>query len=107
MIQIFQNTPIAKATYKEALTEIKIKIEEVKRRFALASLTEIITPSDKRQRANCENYEKCGGCQLRHIKYEEQLKIKKNIVENAFIITAARLSGVVYFGSLCQKGASP
>ena len=28
MIQIFQNTPIAKATYKEAMTEIKIKIEE-------------------------------------------------------------------------------
>lgn len=62
---------------------VKIKIEEAKRRFALASLTEIITPSDKRQRADCENYEKCGGCQLRHIKYEEQLKIKKNIVENA------------------------
>ncbi len=62
---------------------VKIKIEEVKRRFALSSLTEIITPSDKRQTADCENYEKCGGCQLRHIKYEEQLKIKKNIVENA------------------------
>ncbi|MGN0108426.1 MAG: 23S rRNA (uracil(1939)-C(5))-methyltransferase RlmD [Hominilimicola sp.] len=62
---------------------IKIKIEDVKKRFALASLTEIITPSDKRQKPGCEHYEKCGGCQLRHIKYEEQLKIKKNIVENA------------------------
>ena len=62
---------------------VKIKIEAVKKRFALANLTEIITPSDKRQTADCENYEKCGGCQLRHIKYAEQLKIKKNIVENA------------------------
>ena len=31
----------------------------------------------------CPLAKKCGGCQLRHIKYEEQLKIKKNIVENA------------------------
>ena len=62
---------------------VKIKIEDVKKRFALASLTEIITPSDKRQNVNCAHYEKCGGCHLRHIKYAEQLKIKKNIVENA------------------------
>ena len=62
---------------------VKIRIEDVKKRFALASLTEIITPSDKRQKMDCEHYEKCGGCQMRHIKYAEQLKIKKNIVENA------------------------
>lgn len=61
----------------------RIKVKTVKKRFALASLTKIITPSDKRIEAGCPHYEKCGGCQLRHIKYDEQLKIKKNIVENA------------------------
>lgn len=62
---------------------VKIRIEIVKKHFAAASLIEIITPSPSRQKPDCKHYEGCGGCQLRHIKYEEQLKIKKDIIENA------------------------
>lgn len=61
----------------------KIKITDVKKRFAHGRLEQIITPSQKRREADCPHYENCGGCQLRHIKYEEQLNIKKEIVENA------------------------
>lgn len=62
---------------------IKIRIDTIKKRFAIGSVTEIITPSKTRQEAVCPQYTLCGGCQLLHIRYDEQLKIKKNIVENA------------------------
>ena len=31
---------------------------------------------------DCDIYVQCGGCNLRHIKYEETLKIKKHKVQN-------------------------
>ena len=31
----------------------------------------------------CQHYKRCGGCQIRHIKYDAQLDIKRDIVENA------------------------
>ena len=30
-----------------------------------------------------QHYKRCGGCQIRHIKYDAQLDIKRDIVENA------------------------
>lgn len=45
-------------------------------------IIEIITSSKSRQNAKCNSYKRCGGCNLRHIKYNETLKLKKYIVEN-------------------------
>lgn len=69
--------------YTAAGDEVKIKITNVKKRFAEGVLTEITSPSPDRTKPDCPQYEQCGGCQLRHIKYEKQLEIKKSIVENA------------------------
>lgn len=63
--------------------EVKILVVKVKSRFAYGKLLEIITPSNKRAEVTCSAYKRCGGCQLRHINYNSQLKIKKDIVENA------------------------
>lgn len=63
--------------------EVKIKITNMKKRFAEGVVTEIIEPSPDRVTPDCAAYENCGGCQLRHIKYDRQLQIKKDIVENA------------------------
>ncbi len=63
--------------------KVKVRIEKVKKRFGEGKLTEIISPSDKRCSADCEHFTSCGGCQLRHIKYDEQLIIKRGIIENA------------------------
>lgn len=63
--------------------EVRIKITDVKKRFAYACVTEFLTLSPDRAKQDCEIYTQCGGCQLRHIKYEKQLEIKKDIVENA------------------------
>ncbi|MCD8179921.1 MAG: 23S rRNA (uracil(1939)-C(5))-methyltransferase RlmD [Firmicutes bacterium] len=61
----------------------EILIVKVLKRFAYGKLLKIITPSPLRCEPNCAHYKRCGGCQLRHIKYDAQLEIKKDIIENA------------------------
>lgn len=62
--------------------KIKILIVKVNKNFAYGKILEILEPSDIRVDQDCKTYKLCGGCNLRHIKYENTLKIKKSIVEN-------------------------
>jgi 23S rRNA (uracil1939-C5)-methyltransferase len=45
-----------------------------------ATVREIVTPSPDRTDAPCPVYEVCGGCQLQHIRYEAQLRFKREIL---------------------------
>lgn len=60
----------------------KILIVKVNKSFAFGKLLDIVKPSEYRAEADCSTYKRCGGCSLRHIKYEETLNIKKNMVQN-------------------------
>jgi 23S rRNA (uracil1939-C5)-methyltransferase len=62
--------------------KIKIKILKIQSSFAYGKIIEILEKSEKRQEIDCNSYKKCGGCNLRHINYDETLVIKRNIVEN-------------------------
>lgn len=62
--------------------KIKILIVKVLSSHAFGKILEIIEPSKTRQEADCTTYKRCGGCNLRHIKYEETLKIKQNAVQS-------------------------
>lgn len=63
--------------------KIKMLVVKVQKNFAYGKMLEIIEPSDKRCEPMCKHYKRCGGCQIRHIKYDAQLDIKRDIVENA------------------------
>lgn len=63
---------------------VKIKIVKDLKNHAFGKITEILEPSNKRVEAECKTNRQCGGCQLRHIEYDETLEIKKKIVENCF-----------------------
>ncbi len=63
--------------------EVKIRITRVKKKYAEGKVTEILSPSPYRAEPDCPHYRMCGGCALRHIKYEKQLDIKREIIENA------------------------
>lgn len=47
-------------------------------------LVKLLSKSSLREDVNCNVYLKCGSCQLLHIKYNEQLKLKKAWVNDAF-----------------------
>ena len=58
---------------------------QVKGRFARGELVELTTPSPDRVEPPCEHYtrDRCGGCQLQHLRYDAQLEAKRGIVADA------------------------
>lgn len=62
--------------------KVKIKILKVLKTQAYGKIIEILEESPARSKVDCKTFNKCGGCNLRHIKYEETLYLKKSIVEN-------------------------
>ena len=64
--------------------KVVAKVILSKKNFAIAKLIEVLTPAEERIRPECKVFSRCGGCQLQHIKYCNQLKIKSQNVRDAF-----------------------
>ena len=64
--------------------KVSAKVTHANKNVAFATLTKLITPSDDRVLPECKLFGKCGGCQLQHINYNQQLIIKANSVVNTF-----------------------
>jgi 23S rRNA (uracil1939-C5)-methyltransferase len=62
---------------------LRVRITERKKNFARAEITEIITPSKARVEPRCQYFGECGGCQLQHIRYENQLEAKVEFIRGA------------------------
>ena len=61
---------------------VKILIVKVLTSHAFGKLLEILEKSQYRIESDCSTYKRCGGCNLRHIRYEETLKMKQNAVQS-------------------------
>lgn len=68
-----------------ALKGEKVKFLAVKvlKSFAYGKLLEVLSPSKHRKEVLCPVFKRCGGCQLLHMDYAEQLALKKEIVEDS------------------------
>ena len=62
--------------------KIKILIVKVLKSHAFGKILKILEASKHRVESDCNTYKRCGGCDLRHIKYEETLKMKQNAVQS-------------------------
>lgn len=62
--------------------KVKILIVKVLTSYAFGKITEIIEESKYRTESDCETYKRCGGCSLRHIEYNQTLKMKQNAVQS-------------------------
>ena len=62
--------------------KIKVLIVKVKSSYAFGKIIEIIESSEHRENPDCVTYKRCGGCNLRHIDYEETLNMKQNAVQS-------------------------
>lgn len=63
--------------------QVEVKIVEVKKNYARGILRTVITPSAHRVSPSCPVYDACGGCQLQHMSYTEQLSWKRQVVVDA------------------------
>lgn len=62
--------------------KIRILIVKVLSSHAFGKVLEILEPSKSRKDPDCLTYKRCGGCNLRHIKYDETLEMKQNAVQS-------------------------
>ena len=62
--------------------KVKIIIVKVLSSHAYGKVIEILEKSPYRIESDCSTYKRCGGCDLRHIDYEETLNIKQDMVQN-------------------------
>lgn len=62
---------------------VKVSLYERHKSYARANLIEIIQPSPNRIKPVCSLFGQCGGCQLMHLSYSEQLIQKQKRVENS------------------------
>lgn len=60
--------------------EITAQVQIVKRTYAEAKVLQIRKASPHRQAAPCAVYETCGGCQLQHMTYDQQLIEKRDLI---------------------------
>ncbi|MGK5595719.1 MAG: 23S rRNA (uracil(1939)-C(5))-methyltransferase RlmD [Parachlamydiaceae bacterium] len=63
---------------------VLVRLSEVHHTYARALLLKILHPSPKRVTPPCDHFLKCGGCQLMHLSYEDQLIYKQEKVKHAF-----------------------
>ena len=61
---------------------VRVKVIKSKKNYGYGRLMEILTPSPYRVPAKCPVSRTCGGCQIMHLDYKEQLRFKENKVRN-------------------------
>jgi 23S rRNA (uracil1939-C5)-methyltransferase len=60
--------------------QVRIRITEEKRSYAVAEPQEIVSPSPNRVQPPCPHFGVCGGCNYQHTTYESQLDLKQQIL---------------------------
>jgi 23S rRNA (uracil1939-C5)-methyltransferase len=63
--------------------QLRVRVNEIKKNYARASIEEILIPSPARRGPLCRYFGQCGGCQLQHINYDAQLEAKRAFVRDA------------------------
>ncbi len=59
------------------------EVTEVRKNFCRARVRQILRPSPHRVAPPCAVADECGGCQIQHIDYQEQLRLKTQSVRDA------------------------
>ena len=68
----------------------RVRLVKVNRNMAWGKGEELLRPSAQRIQADCPLYGRCGGCQFRHMTYEEELRAKEGRIRDAL----TRLGGI-------------
>ena len=64
---------------------VTARVISVQKHYARALPEGIVRTSPHRSNSSCPTYDRCGGCQLQHLDYSEQLQFKQQVVERALI----------------------
>lgn len=69
---------------------VRIKIVKANKTYGYGKLLEIVQASEHRVDGTCDVARRCGGCTVSHVRYVEQLRLKKKLVQESM----RRIGGV-------------
>lgn len=79
---------------------VDVEVIEQKKKFNIGKVTKYITLSPERIEPICPYYKNCGGCDLMHMSYQNQLKFKQdkviNIMERYASIDSNKIKDILY-----------
>ena len=85
--------------------EAEISIVKSGKKFSRGRLVSLKTESEKRVEPFCPLYGKCGGCNMQHIDYSEQLLFKTSFIREHFSrFAGAELPGDFFFAPSKPRG---
>ena len=61
---------------------VDIEIIKETSKYNIGKVIKYTKISDKRIKVNCPYYKECGGCNLLHLSYKDQIEYKKNKLKN-------------------------
>lgn len=64
--------------------EVELEITKETAKYMEGTVKNYFKQSERRVKSKCPFYEKCGGCHLRHMSYEDTLQFKKTKIEDIF-----------------------
>jgi len=76
--------------------QVTVRISELRKKYARAAKLKTVQPSRHRVLQACDLADRCGGCNLQHIAYEEQLRWKTAQVRQNMARIGGIDSGVVH-----------
>lgn len=62
--------------------KVRAQVLNVKKTYANARVIKVLKASELRVKPECENFFKCGGCDMMHITLDEEKRIKTSEIEN-------------------------
>ena len=71
---------IVLASYGIAGERVVVEVREEHPTYIVAEVVEVLQSSPERVEPRCPHFGACGGCQLQHISYEEQGRIKQSVL---------------------------
>ena len=77
---------------------VEIKVNKEKKKFIEASVLKYIEESNKRIEPKCPYYNYCGGCNIMHLSYEDQLEFKQHKIKNIiakYLNTNTKINDIV------------
>ncbi|MBQ6583050.1 MAG: class I SAM-dependent RNA methyltransferase [Mogibacterium sp.] len=86
---------------------VRAAVTKVKKRYAFASLEEILTPSADRVEAACPYYGRCGGCTMMELSLESQHRIHREQIREKLQRIGGIEDPVVRDVIPCQTAAAP
>jgi 23S rRNA (uracil1939-C5)-methyltransferase len=81
---------------------LRVRIVETGKGFARGRIEEVLQPGASRRDRRCRHFGVCGGCQLQHVGYEEQLRAKGEFVRESL----RRLGGIDWAAEIPVRHAA-